>query len=210
MLLLNYSPSTLRFRILILCMGFTLLFSSCSLSTIEELQTSKDNFLLIGDQPISFFSAKITLLRPVDVAEANGHYWANLELSTDVEFRTPFIPNSSIITIGVHAVYDGESLPKFPLKNGDYKVFSASGITDQEIFPTLVGKNFTIGPIISLSYIPNDLTFATFHNAESGTVNLTFDLAKNRVIVKHNWTTTDGIKISGTNNLPIDLSAFVP
>lgn len=210
MLLSNYSPTTFQLRILMLFMGFTLLFSSCSLTTIDDLQISQNNSLLIGDQPIRFFFAKMTMLRPVDVAETNGHFWANLQLSTDVEFRVPFIPNSSLISIGVHSVYDGESLPKFPLKNGDYMVFSVSGITDPEIFPTLGGKNFTIGPGISLIYIPNDSTFAAFHDAESGTVNLTFDLAKNRVIVKHNWTTTDGIKISGTNNLPIDLSSFVP
>lgn len=186
------------------------LFSSCDLSEIEDTGFDQANFIYIGDQPFQFVSAKLTLIGPVDVDKPNSHYWANLQLSTDIEFREPYIPNSSVISIGIHAVYDGTPLPKFPLKDGEYKVFPPSGITDQEILSSLEGENFSLGPSIGLNYLSSQLDFNNFRDAESGIIDVSFDFSKNRVRVAHNWITKEGTKIVGTSLVPIDISGFIP
>lgn len=186
------------------------LISSCDLSEIEDTGFDQVNFIYIGDQPFQFVSAKLTLIGPVAVDNPNSHYWANLQLSTDIEFREPYIPNSSVISIGLHAVYDGTPLPKFPLKNGEYQVFPPSGITDQEILSSLKGKNFSIGPSIGLNYLSSQLDFNNFRDAESGIIDVSFDFSKNRVRVAHNWITKEGTKIVGTSLVPIDISGFIP
>jgi hypothetical protein len=186
------------------------LFSSCDLSETEDIGFDQVNFIYIGDQPFQFVSAKLTLIGPVEVDKPNSHYWANLQLSTDIEFREPYIPNSSVISIGIHTVYDGTPLPKFPLKDGEYKVFPPAGISDQEILSSLEGKNFSLGPSIGLNYLSSQLTFNNFRDAESGIVDLSFDFSKNRVRVAHNWVTKEGTKIVGTSLVPIDISGFIP
>lgn len=187
-----------------------LIFFSCDLSEIENTDLGQENFIFIGDQPFQFVSAKLTLIEPVDIDKPNSHYWANLQLSTDIEFREPYIPNSSVISIGIHAVYDGAPLPKFPLKDGEYKVFPPTGITDQEILSSLEGKNFSLGPSIGLNYLSSQLTFNNFRDAESGIIDVSFDFSKNRVRVAHNWITKEGTKVIGTSIVPIDISEFVP
>lgn len=206
----NHCLKHIQYTTWLLVIVFFFILSSCNLSENDNLQNTSDNSILIGDQPLQFVSAKITLYRPYDVTGYQSHYWAYLEFSTDPEFKTPWIANSSMIFFELKSVYTGGILPKFPLKNGDYKVTSASDMIDEEYYLGMAGKNFMYGPKIYLKHNPNDLSFGGFHDVESGTVNLTFDLSKNRVIAKHNWTTTEGLKVTGTNNLPLDLSEFTP
>jgi hypothetical protein len=184
--------------------------NSCDLSELDQIESSNVNIIFVGNQPIQIVSAKLTIIGPVDVNGPDSHFWANLELSTDIEFNEPFIANSNVVSIGIHSVYDGTPLPKFPILNGEYKVFPPTGIIDQEIQETLVGKNFSIGPSIGLNYIPGQSTFNNFRDAESGIIDLSFDFSKNRVRVAHNWETKEGIRVIGTSVVPIDISNFVP
>jgi hypothetical protein len=184
--------------------------NSCDLSEIDPIESNNVNIIFVGNQAIQFVSAKLTIIGPVEVSGPDSHFWAKLELSTDIEFNEPFIANSSVVSIGIHSVYDGTPLPKFPILNGEYKVFPPTGIKDQEILKTLVGKNFSLGPSIGLNYISGQSTFNNFRDAESGIIDLSFDFSKNRVRVAHNWVTKEGTRVIGTSVVPVDISNFVP
>ena len=184
--------------------------SSCDLSEVDQINSNNVNLIFIGDQPIQFVSAKLTPIGPVDVNGSESHFWAKLELSTDIEFKEPFISNSSVISIGIHSVYNGTPLPKFPILNGEYKVFPPTGITDQESLKTLNGKNFCLGPSIGLNFLTGQSTFNNFRDAENGIIDLSFDFSTNKVRVAHNWETKEGTKIIGTSIVPIDISNFTP
>jgi hypothetical protein len=203
-------PLLAKKYLLLLLIIFTSFHSSCSLSEVEDFQQTSGNFIFIGNQPIQFVSAKLTIIGPVEVSGPDSHFWAKLELSTDIEFNEPFIANSSVVSIGIHSVYDGTPLPKFPILNGEYKVFPPTGIKDQEILRNLDGKNFSIGPSIGLNFMPSQSTFNNFRDAESGIIDLSFDFSKNRVRVAHNWVTKEGTSVIGTSVVPIDISNFIP
>jgi hypothetical protein len=197
--------------VLKLCFFFIYLsFSSCDLSSFEESQVNQLNTVFFGNQPLEFVSAKLSITGPIDVSGPNSHFRARLDLSSDIEFREPFIGNSSVLTVEINSLNKGVSLPTFPLEGGEYAVLPPAEITDQEILVNLSGKNFTLGPSVGINYLPNQSGFNLRHEAESGFIIIRFDLPTNRVVVTHNWKTKDGLEIRGTNNLPINLSQFVP
>jgi hypothetical protein len=185
-------------------------FSSCDLSSFEESQINQLNTVFFGNQPVEFVSAKLSITGPIDVSGANSHFRGRLDLSSDIEFREPFIGNSTVLTVEINSLNKGVSLPTFPLVGGEYTVLPPVEITDQEILVNLSDKNFTLGPSVGINYLPNQSAFKTKHEAESGFIIIRFDLPTNRVVVTHNWKTKDGLEIRGTNNLPINLSQFVP
>jgi hypothetical protein len=185
-------------------------FSACTITdTGEDPFAAFSNFDL-GENRIEFKSAKLTITGPVNFSGAGSHVWAKLDLSTDVNFSNPYIPNSTIMSIGIYSVSNGKTLPDFPLQSGEYAVFPSSGISDPKIIPTLEGKNFSFGPLISQNYFPDELAFQSISDAEDGKISIQFDIAKNTVKITHDWVTKDGVKATGTNNLPLNLSSFNP
>lgn len=184
--------------------------SGCDLTPIEEVQINQLNTVFFGNQPVDFVSAKLTVTGPVDISGPNSHYKARLELSTDIAFRVPFIGNSSVLWMEIISLNKGVSLPTFPLEEGEFIVLPNEEISDQDILSNLADKNFTLGPSAGINFIPSQSDFNFTHEAESGFITIRFDLPTNRVVLVHNWKTKNGLEIRGTNNLPINLSQFVP
>jgi hypothetical protein len=194
-----------------LCLLFIYVsITSCDLSSFEESQINQLNTVFFGNQPVEFVSAKISISGPVDVSGPNSHFRARLDLSSDIEFREPYIGNSSVLTVEINSLNKGVSLPSFPLIGGEYTVLPPAEISDQDILVNLSGKNFTLGPRVGVNYLPNQSDFNIHHEAESGFIIIRFDLPTNRLVITYNWKTKDGLEIRGTNNLPINLSQFVP
>lgn len=185
-------------------------FAGCDLTPIEEIQINQLNMVFFGNQPVDFVSAKLTVTGPMDISGPNSHYKARLELSTDIEFREPFIANSSVLSVEINSLNKGVSLPTFPLEEGEFIVFPYEEISDQDILSNLSDKNFTLGPRAGINFVPSQSEFNITHEAESGFITIRFDLPTNRVVITHNWRTKSGLEIRGTNNLPINLSQFVP
>ena len=112
------------------------------------------------------------------------------------------------MSIGIYSVSNGKSLPDFPLQSGEYIVYPSTGLSDPKIIPTLEGNNFAFGPVIGQNYFPDELTFEKMHDAKSGKISIQFDMQKNMVKITHDWVTKDGVKATGMNNLPLNLSSF--
>ncbi|MFD2201308.1 hypothetical protein [Shivajiella indica] len=206
----NFTWNSIPFKGAYWLLIFFFIFSSCDLTPYEEFQINQVNTIFFGNQPVEFVSAKLSITGPQDVSGPNSHYRATLFLSTDIEFREPYIGNSSVLRVDIHSIDKGVSLPTFPLQEGEYIVFPPAEITDQNILVNLSEKNFTLGPIAGINYLPNQSNFNVNHEAQSGFMTIRFDLPTNRVVVTHNWKTKTGLEIKGTNNLPINLSQFVP
>jgi hypothetical protein len=184
--------------------------SGCDLTPVEEIQINQLNTVFFGNQPLDFVSARLTVTGPIAISGPNSHYRARLELSTDIAFREPFIANSSVLSLEINSLNKGVSLPTFPLEDGEFIVFPYEEITDQDILSNLSDKNFTLGPRAGINFVPSQSEFNITHEAESGFITIRFDLPTNRVVITHNWRTKSGLDVRGTNNLPINLSQFVP
>jgi hypothetical protein len=204
-----YSKLFLSIRILISVFLFSHI-SGCTITDIgEDPFTEFSNFTL-GDEKIEFKSAKLTITGPINFSSSGSHVLAKLDLSTDENFAQPYIPNSSVMTINIYSAANGKSLPDFPLKDGEYRVFPAEGIPDAEVIPTLEGENFSTGPLIGSNYFQEEFAFQSLHDAKEGKISIIFDFEKNMVKITHNWVTKDGVKANGSNNLPLNLSSFNP
>lgn len=199
----------LKRNILVLIFLASSIFACTITDTGEDPFAEFSNFDL-GRNRIGFKSAKLTITGPVNFSSAGSHVWAKLDLSTDVNFSNPYIPNSTVMTIGIYSVSNGKTIPEFPLQSGEYTVFPSSGISDPQIIPTLEGKNFAFGPLIGQNYFPDQLAFESLHDAKEGNISIHFDLTRNRVKITHDWLTKEGEKATGTNNLPLNLSSFNP
>jgi len=192
----------------LICLIFCI--SSCTITDTGEDPFGEFSNFSLGDDKIEFKSAKLTITGPVNFSSPGSHVWAKIDLSTDADFAQPYISNSTLMSVSIYSVSNGKTLPDFPLQSGEYIVFPSAGISDPTIIPTLEGKNFAFGPIISKNYFQDDLTFESIHEAEKGKISIQFDFEKNMLKVTHDWVTKDGVKATGTNNLPLNLSSFNP
>lgn len=184
--------------------------SACTITDTGEDPFGEFSNFTLGGERIEFKSAKLTITGPVNISSPSSHVWAKLDLSTDEKFARPFIANSAVMSIGIQSVSNGKTLPDFPLQSGEYTVYPPTGITDATIIPSLEGKNFSNGPSIGLNYFQDELTFESVHDALEGKITIQFDFEKNMVKITHDWVTKEGVKATGTNNLPLNLSSFNP
>jgi hypothetical protein len=184
-------------------------FFACTITDTGEDPFMEFSNFAIGNDKIEFKAAKLMITGPVNISSPGSHIWAQLDLSTDAGFSNPKIPNSTIMSIGIRSVPNGKNLPDFPLQNGEYIVYPPSAI-DPNIISSLEGKNFSLGPYIGINYFQDEMIFQTVHEALEGKITIQFDLTKNMVKITHDWVTKDGVKATGTNNLPLNLSSFNP
>ena len=192
---------------------FSAIFLSFSACTITD--TGEDPFMEfsnfeVGDNRIEFKAAKLTITGPVNISGPSSHVWAQLDLSTDENFSQPYIPNSTIMSIVIRSVSTGKTIPDFPLQSGDYIVYPKTETIDPAIIPSIDGKSFTSGPYIGINYFQDEMVFQTVHEALKGKITVQFDLTKKVVKITHDWVTKDGVKATGVNNLPLNLSSFNP
>jgi len=190
--------------------AIVLVFFSCTITDTGEDPFMEFSNFAIGGNRIEFNAARITITGPVNISGPSSHVWAQLELSTDNNFSQPYIPNSTMMTIGIRSVYTGKIIPDFPLQSGDYIVYPKTETINPAIIRSIDGKNFTSGPFIGINYFQDELVFRTVHEALEGKISIQFDLTKNRVRITHDWVTKEGEKVTGTNNLPLNLSSFNP
>ena len=192
--------------------SFFLIFgvSACTITDTGEDPFSEFSNFSLGDERLEFKSAKLTITGPVNFSSSGSHVWAKLDLSTDANFSQPYISNSTVMSIGIYSVSNGKTLPEFPLQSGEYIVYPSTGLSDPKIIPTLEGQNFAFGPVIGQNYFPDELTFEKVNDAKGGKISIQFDMQKNMVKITHDWVTKEGVKATGMNNLPLNLSSFNP
>ncbi|MCL6259862.1 hypothetical protein M3O96_12230 [Aquiflexum sp. TKW24L] len=184
--------------------------SACTITDDGEDPLMEFSNFSFGDKKIEFKSAKLTITGPVNFSSASSHVWAKLDLSTDEKFSQPSIANSSVMSLVIYSVTNGKTLPEFPLQSGEYIVYPSSGVTEPAVIANLEEKNFSLGPSIGFNYFPDELIFESIHDPANGKIIIQFDFEKNRVNITHNWISKDGVKATGTNNLPLNLSSFKP
>lgn len=183
---------------------------SCTIDDTDPDQLQNINSVFVGTKILDFRSAKLSITGPANITGVNSHVRAKLELSSAPIFQEPFADNSSIMVITLMSVNTGTELPKFPLANGFYDVFPPSGFQNPEIITTLNGVSFCFGPSLGIGYKPNLMTFDTTHESLSGTIQVTFDVKNSLVKITHDYLTAEGVKVSGSNTLPLNLGSFNP
>jgi hypothetical protein len=184
--------------------------SACTITDEGEDPFMEFSNFSFGDKKIEFKSARLTITGPINFSSTGSHVWAKLDLSTDEKFSQISIANSSLMSIVIHSVPNGKTLPEFPLQSGEYIVYPSLGVSEPSVIAGLEGKNFSFGPSIGFNYFPDELNFKSLHDAAEGKIIILFDFEKNRVNITHNWISKDGVKATGTNNLPLNLSSFNP
>lgn len=184
--------------------------TACTITDPEADPLQDINSVFLGTQILDFKSAKLTITGPANITSVNSHVRARLDLSSEDVFQEPFPENSRGMSIQLYSVNNGFDLPKFPLENGTYDVFPSEGITNPDIINTLVGTSFTYGPSIGIGYNPGFGTYANNHYSSSGAIQIVFDVKNSRVKLTYDYLTSGGTRVSGSNNLPLNLGSFTP
>lgn len=183
---------------------------SCTIDDTDPDQLQNINAVFVGTKILDFKSAKLSITGPANITGVNSHVRAKLELFSAPTFQEPFAENSTVMVITLMSVNNGVELPKFPLENGIYDVFPSSGFPNPEIVNTLNGVSFSYGPSIGIGYKPNLMTFDTTHESSAGTIQFNFDVKNSLVKITYDYLTTEGVKVSGSNTLPLNLGSFNP
>lgn len=168
------------------------------------------NAVIVGTEVLEFRSAKLSITGPANITGVNSHVRAKLELSSAQAFQEPFAENTDVMSITLMSVNNGFDLPKFPLASGIYDVFPPTGFSDPGIIGTLEGTSFCYGPAIGLGYKPSQTSFGTVHESFSGTIQVIFDVKNSLLKINYDYLTKEGVRVSGSNTLPLNLSSFNP
>lgn len=179
-----------------------LLTVGCTGSLVEDEPLKNVNSFSIDGIPLVFNSARLTLTGPVTVNGQLSHYLSLLELSSMDEYTGTLDPGASLMTLELNSENTGRTPPRFPIDNATYDVFESS--SESAEFPV----NFIIEPRIQIGYHSNTDSFQTTYSGTQGTLQIVFDLSANRVQLVHNWKTTDGKSVSGSQSIPVNLGSF--
>lgn len=183
---------------------------SCTIDDPDPDPLQNINSVLLGESRFDFKSARLSITGPANITGVNSHVRAKLELSSEATFQEPFQAKSNLMAITLLSVNQGISLPSFPLENGNYDVFPPSGFVNPEVIDTLDGVSFCYGPVIRVGYRPETMGFESIYESWSGTIQVNFDVKNSLVKLTYDYFTREGVKVSGSNTLPLNLSSFNP